>query len=223
MTTVTLQTKCDPTLPSAWVSKSCISTGNIFWFWNLFRRGQPLAGRSAPTAKLPTDHVDVVYHDVIAGSRESRGHHYDTPFIYRILKSIIYNPNKPNKLQVYASIKKTFSLENYVSCYNIAKRISSHHLAIEKGRYTRPITPREQCFCFCNNCSEKVIGDEMHLLPGCPKSVSEGGRLFYDLDQLYDIRNNVDFLTFNLLMNYGFGDTHMAGKILKYINECFNT
>ena len=24
-------------------------------------------------------------------------------------------------------------------------------------------------------------------------------------------------------MNYGFGDTHMAGKILKYVNECFNT
>ena len=33
----------------------------------------------------------------------------------------------------------------------------------------------------------------------------------------------MDFLTFNLLMNYGFGDTHMAGTILKYVNECFNT
>ena len=50
-------------------------------------------------------------------------------------------------------------LTSYVSCYNIAKRrnftklrISSHHLAIEKGRYTRLITPREQRFC--NNCSE---------------------------------------------------------------------
>ena len=57
-----------------------------------------------------------------------------------------YDPKKPNKLKVYASIKKSFSLEKYVSCYNIAKRrnftklrISSHHLAIEKGRYTRPI------------------------------------------------------------------------------------
>ena len=33
-----------------------------------------------------------------------------------------YNPNKPNKLKVYASIKKSFSLENNVSCYNIAKQ-----------------------------------------------------------------------------------------------------
>ena len=81
--------------------------------------------------------------------------------------------------------------------------------------------PREQRFC--NNCSEKVIGDEMHFLLGCPKFVSERGRLFYDLGQLYGLRNNGDFLTFNLLMNYGFGDTHMAGKILKYVNECFNT
>ena len=102
-----------------------------------------------------------------------------------------YNPNKPNKLKVYASIKKkSFSLENYMSpvtilpneLRNMTKlRISSHHLAIEKGRYTKPITPREQRFC--NNCSEKVIGDEMHFLLGCPKFVSERGRPFYDLDQ----------------------------------------
>ena len=51
----------------------------------------------------------------------------------------------------------------------------------------------------------------------------KGGRLFYDLGQLCGLRNNGDFLTFNLLINYGFGDTHMAGKILKYVNECFNT
>ena len=78
---------------AVWVSKSCISTGNVFWIWNLFRRGQPLAGRSAPTAKRLADHVDVVYRDVIAGSRESRGNHYDAPFIYRILKSLLSQNN----------------------------------------------------------------------------------------------------------------------------------
>ena len=45
----------------------------------------------------------------------------------------------------------------------------------------------------------------------------------HDHDKLYGLRNNGEFLTFNLLMNYGFGYTHMAGKILKYVNECFNT
>ena len=66
---------------------------NVFWIWNLFRRGQPLADRSAPRTKRPADHVDVVYRDVIAGSRESRGHHHDGPFIYRILKSLLPQNN----------------------------------------------------------------------------------------------------------------------------------
>ena len=63
----------------------------------------------------------------------------------------------------------------------------------------------------------------MYFLLGCPKRAYERGRLFYDLDHLHGLRNNGDFLTFDLLMNYGFGNTHMAGKILKYVNEFFNT
>ena len=139
-----------------------------------------------------------------------------------------YNPNKHNKHKMYASVKKSSSLENYAPCYNVAKRrnftklhISSYHLAIEKGRYTRAITPREQRFC--KNCTEKSYWRWDSFPSGVPKLASERRRLFYDLDQLYGLRNNGDFLTFNLLMNYGFGDTHMAGKIFKYVNECFNT
>ena len=52
---------------------------------------------------------------------------------------------------------------------------------------------------------------------------SNAYEIVYIIGQSYGLRNNGDFLTFNLLMNYGFGDTHMAGKILKYVNECFNT
>ena len=52
-----------------------------------------LPAAQPPTAKRPADHVDVVYRDVIAGSRESRGHHYDAPFIYRILKSLFPQNN----------------------------------------------------------------------------------------------------------------------------------
>ena len=48
----------------------------------------------------------------------------------------------------------------------------------------------------------------MHFLLGCPKFASEKGRLFYDLDQLHGQRNNGDFLTFSVLMNFGFGDTY---------------
>ena len=74
-----------------------------------------------------------------------------------------------------------------------------------------------------NDCTEEAVGDEMHFLLGCSKFASERGRLFYDLKPLYGPRNSGDFLTFNLLMRYGYGDTHMAGKMLKYVSECFNT
>ena len=107
---------------------------------------------------------------------------------------------------MYASIKKSFSLENYVSYYNIAKRrnftklrISCHHLAIEKGGYTRPIMAPQENNVFAIIAQKKVSGNEMHFLLGCPKFVSERGRLFYYFDQLYGLRNNGDFLTFNLL------------------------
>ena len=52
-----------------------------------------LPAAQPPTAKRPADHVDVVYRDVIAASRKSRGHHYDAPFIYRILKSLFPQNN----------------------------------------------------------------------------------------------------------------------------------
>ena len=43
-------------------------------------------------------------------------------------------------------------------------RLSSHHLEIETGRYTRPLTPAHQRFCAA--CPVKV-GDEIHFLTEC--------------------------------------------------------
>ena len=44
-------------------------------------------------------------------------------------------------------------------------RLSSHSLSIEKGRYTSPITPREERTCkICPTCVE----DEQHVLFDCP-------------------------------------------------------
>ena len=42
-----------------YVSKSCMHTWNILRVWNIFRRGQSLTGRSAPTEKRPVHCVDV--------------------------------------------------------------------------------------------------------------------------------------------------------------------
>ena len=92
MTTVTLQTKYDPTLPSGYPKVAYpveMSSGSGIYSDAVSH----LPAAQPPPAKRPDDHVDVVYHDVIAGSRESRGHHYDAPFIYRILKSLLPQNN----------------------------------------------------------------------------------------------------------------------------------
>ena len=112
-----------------------------------------------------------------------------------------FYPNLPNKLKSYASFKTTFSMENYVLSLPISKRrsftklrVSSHRLAIETGRYTRPITPRSQRFC--NHCTQHVLGDEKHFLLSCPKFAVQRKALFDDLEVLGNIRNGKDFKTF---------------------------
>ena len=92
MTTVTLQTKYNPTLPSGYPKVAYpleMSSGCGIYSDAVSH----LLAAQPPTAKRPADHVDVVYRDVIAGSRESHGHHYDAPFIYQILKSLMPQNN----------------------------------------------------------------------------------------------------------------------------------
>ena len=103
MTTVTLQTKYDPTLPSGYPKIAYpveMSSGSGIYSDAVSH----LPAAQPPTAKRPADHVDVVYRDVIAVSRESRGHHYDAPFIYRILKSLL--PQNNTFFIVTASVVK---------------------------------------------------------------------------------------------------------------------
>ena len=110
--------------------------------------------------------------------------------IYIWLSSINkgYSPNKPNKLKVYASIKKSFSLENYVSCYNIAKRrnftklrISSHHLAIQlKGAGIPDQSPQE------NNVFA-IIAHKKLLAMRCIS--------FWSVQNLYLVKGDVSSMT----------------------------
>ena len=98
-------------------------------------------------------------------------------------------------------------MENYVLSLPISKRpsftklrVSSHRLAIETGRYIRPITPCSQRFC--NHCTQHVLGDEMHFLLSCPKFAEQRKALFDDLAVFGNIRNGKDFKTFFTVMNY---------------------
>ena len=62
--------------------------------------------------------------------------------------------DKSEKLAFYKTIKSVFEREKYLKLQdftdrsNICKlRISAHRLAIEQGRYTSPITPRNERVC----------------------------------------------------------------------------
>ena len=75
-----------------------------------------------------------------------------------------------SKLALYCSLKKHFVYEKYldVGCQHLTEftkfRMSNHWLPIERGRYTKPKTPREERFCyFCKN----NIGTEYHVLMEC--------------------------------------------------------
>ena len=84
---------------------------------------------------------------------------------------------KSTKLDFYKSIKQDFKSENYLKIANFDARASvcklrtsSHNLEIEVGRYTNPITPRNDRVCayclFIKN--EAIVESESHVLTQCP-------------------------------------------------------
>lgn len=82
--------------------------------------------------------------------------------------------NNSGKLLFYSKIFNDFEMQKYLY-FNIPKflrnkltklRISAHSLAIETGRYCKPVIPSERRFCkFC----ETLIEDEVHFLFQCPQ------------------------------------------------------
>ena len=119
-----------------------------------------------------------------------------------------------------------FAVENYVLALPMMKsrhftklRISSHRLAIETERYTRPITLKNERFC--NNCDLLVVGDEFHFLSACHKFTSQRKPMFDKLSTFCNINNNNDYDTFYHLMSYGCGDLEMAKIICQCVADTF--
>ena len=77
-------------------------------------------------------------------------------------------------LRSYIQFKTAFQMENYlmlIKNHRLRKtmskfRLSSHNLAIETGRHTKPKTLLEERLC--NYCNMKLIEDECHFLVSCP-------------------------------------------------------
>ena len=85
-----------------------------------------------------------------------------------------YKSSDKNKLYFHSNITENFGLQKYLNLglpqsktkYITKLRISSHHLEIERGRYTRPKTLRGNRLC--NSCN--IVEDEVHFLFFCTKN-----------------------------------------------------
>ena len=92
-------------------------------------------------------------------------------------------------LRTYETIKKSFRLEPYLYLVREAPfrnaivqiRASSHTLAIERGRYTRPKTPIQERLG--KSCG--VIEDEAHFILSCHINQSLRVELMTNIDSIY--------------------------------------
>ena len=78
-----------------------------------------------------------------------------------------------NKLRFYKQLKGTFRVEPYIeNVFNRSlraclsrSRVSAHHLRIETGRYTTPVTPITARTC--QFCDRQKLDDEEHFILHC--------------------------------------------------------
>ena len=77
------------------------------------------------------------------------------------------------KLDIYSKIKTTYIYEPYLNIHPHNKiltryRLSNHYLPIERGRYTKPKTPRSERICpFC----QSGLGNEIHVMFQCESPI----------------------------------------------------
>ncbi len=118
-----------------------------------------------------------------------------TSFFETNWKNKLFNEDI-SRLNTYKTINSDFTLPKHLGLpYTFRKvisrlRCSNHSLAIEKGRYTNPKTPREERLCvFCN---EGAIEDEGHFLLKCPIYTNLRDHYQINFDNVPDFLNMDD-------------------------------
>ena len=137
----------------------------------------------------------------------------------------INDSEKYTKLRTYKLFKKEFCLENYLTLHdninnviNIFRfRSSSHNLAIETGRYTRPKTPIDDRKCI--HCNLNQVEDEQHFLLECSLYDNERTKL---LQVIRQTKPNIDHETthnkFCIIMSLK--EVEIIKELGKYITDC---
>ena len=111
-----------------------------------------------------------------------------------------------NKLRTYKTFKASFKREPYLDLVNNRNqrsyltrlRVSSHNLGIERGRYTRPVTPFSQRICnYCKPLPTSPVmstgrprsyfpqvDTELHFINQCPIFNIERGLVFEKINHI---------------------------------------
>ena len=165
--------------------------------------------------------------------------------IYSCLwNDLMNNQTCDNKLRTYAKYKKEFELENYIITIPLSKRrmftklrISSHSLAIEKGRHKKiPHNDyikcdfcsqvKDSCTCnkfkyhrLCFNCN--VVEDEKHFMCHCPVYDQIRSELLKDINSIFNLDSSDNDIYFITLMNCAHGDSELSLLICNFVNNCF--
>ena len=129
-------------------------------------------------------------------------------------------------LRTYIKFKKMFTGEEYLSLIrnfhlrrSLSKfRLSSHHLRIETGRYTKPKLPEVERICML--CNENCVEDEEHFLLHCKYYIEQRvkffvGILHYEPNILSD---DCKETFFNIMTSV---NANIIFSLCKYIQICF--
>lgn len=131
-------------------------------------------------------------------------------------------------LRTYVTFKNNYVMEDYlkvVTDYKLRKyiskfRLSSHPLPIERGRYTQPITAKENRICHL--CNLRAIGDELHFLLICPYFDVQRASLVGKIDRfnpsVLNTHSDAKQVFVNIMMNK---DSRIIIALAKFIQVCF--
>ena len=121
-------------------------------------------------------------------------------------------------LRTYVHIKEDYQLEPFLILVKDVKyrnaiarfRASSHHLEIERGRHTNPITPEHNRKCwFCDS-----IETEIHFITECAYYNSERTYLYQQISNRFPY-----FSLLNNFEKFKFMFTFKDGVVLNFVGE----
>ena len=139
-------------------------------------------------------------------------------------KNDINDIKRHPKLRTYNFIKSDFRIEPYLTKVKNTKyrkaisklRASSHILEIERGRYTKPPTPKEQRLCILCNTMET----EIHFLTECSLYGDERDLLYSEIIRRFPDFERLDsYCKFNFMLC--FSDERLLSSVGKFIYRSF--